>query len=96
MIPKLRVELSLKDLSPIEELENDFREALNQCTRPEKSDAVYRAFEHWLVLRNREFNLYLIDFLRGDVIPLVGAFDRLMLKLRKRVCISRYSTLEYR
>ncbi|CEL56301.1 hypothetical protein RSOLAG1IB_07717 [Rhizoctonia solani AG-1 IB] len=47
MIPKLRVELSVKDLSPIEELENDFREALNQRTRSEKSDAVYRAFEHW-------------------------------------------------
>ncbi|CAE6498773.1 unnamed protein product [Rhizoctonia solani] len=47
IIQKLRVELSLEDLSPVPELESDFKKALTQPTRFEKSNAVYRTFEHW-------------------------------------------------
>ncbi|CAE6509093.1 unnamed protein product [Rhizoctonia solani] len=47
MIQKLRVDLSLKDLSPVPELERDFREALNQPTRFEKANGVYGVFDHW-------------------------------------------------
>ncbi|KAH7326796.1 hypothetical protein B0J17DRAFT_680705 [Rhizoctonia solani] len=47
IIQKLRIDLSLEDLSPAPELANDFKKALAQPTRFEKSNAVYRAFEHW-------------------------------------------------
>ncbi|CAE6534671.1 unnamed protein product [Rhizoctonia solani] len=47
LIQKLRVDLSPKDISPVPELEEAFKEALGQPTRSEKSQAIYRVFEHW-------------------------------------------------
>ncbi|CAE6509085.1 unnamed protein product, partial [Rhizoctonia solani] len=47
MIQKLRVDLSPEDLSPVPELEKDFREALSRPTRFDRSNAVYRILERW-------------------------------------------------
>ncbi|CAE6484447.1 unnamed protein product [Rhizoctonia solani] len=47
VVQKLRVDLSTDDIAPVPELEEEFRVALGQPTLFEKSQAVYRVFEHW-------------------------------------------------
>ncbi|KAF8705375.1 hypothetical protein RHS03_05669, partial [Rhizoctonia solani] len=44
---QLRIELLVKDLLPIAELEDAFSKALNLPTRFEKANAIYRVFENW-------------------------------------------------
>jgi hypothetical protein len=79
LIQKLRVDLSPVDISPAPELQEAFQEALEKPTRFEKSEAVYRVFELWLVGLE---NVYWIECLpqsysRGDVIPLVNIHFKL-------------------
>ncbi|ELU37970.1 Jacalin domain-containing protein [Rhizoctonia solani AG-1 IA] len=50
IIPKLRIELLVKDLLPIAELEDAFSKALNLPTRFEKANAIYWVFENCLGL----------------------------------------------
>ncbi|CAE7203505.1 unnamed protein product [Rhizoctonia solani] len=47
IVQKIRVDLSIDDLTPVPALENAFREALEQPTLFEKSQAIYQVFEHW-------------------------------------------------
>ncbi|CAE6489489.1 unnamed protein product [Rhizoctonia solani] len=47
VVQKIRVDLSIDDITPVPALEEAFRVALGQPTIFEKSHAVYRVFEHW-------------------------------------------------
>ncbi|KDN37964.1 hypothetical protein RSAG8_09815, partial [Rhizoctonia solani AG-8 WAC10335] len=47
IVQKIRVDLSIDDITPVPALEEAFRVALGQRTIFEKSQAVYRVFEHW-------------------------------------------------